>query len=122
MSDAWRSYPGAPPHGTVLGHLDKLMARSCTAIDIDGFSILLVRGPFGLRAFVNACPHQYLPLDRHADDILSSDGQSLICSNHDARFDADSGMAQQGPVQGCWLDPVPVVIGPEGVISINSLE
>jgi nitrite reductase/ring-hydroxylating ferredoxin subunit len=79
-------------------------------LDIAGFPVLLVQGADGLRAYVNACPHQFLPLDWRSDRILSPDGRTLRCSNHDAGFDADTGAGLDGFAQGCALDPVPIEI------------
>ncbi len=110
MSEAWKSYPGAASPGTDLCGLDDLPDPGSFSVSVGDFSVLLVRNGAELRAFVNACPHQYLPLDYRADDVLSADRGKLICSNHDAVFDADTGEGLGGFAQGCALDMVPVEI------------
>ena len=105
----WRSYPGAPAPGTVLLAADALDEGAVQSVDLDGFPVLLVRGASGLRAFVNACPHLFLPLDRNGDRVLGADGARLVCSNHGAVFDADTGAGISGPGSDCALDFVPVV-------------
>ncbi|MEF9605156.1 Rieske 2Fe-2S domain-containing protein, partial [Paracoccus sp. PXZ] len=72
------------------------------------FPLLLVRLADGIRAYVNACPHQYLPLDHRGDRIVSADGTRLMCSAHGAMFDIASGEAVQGA--DCGLDAVPLAI------------
>lgn len=106
--DAWRDFPGAPAPGTALCDAADIPAQGVKSLDIQGFPVLLLRGAEGLRAYVNACPHQFLPLDWRSDRILSPDGRVLRCSNHDAGFDADTGQGLDGVAQGCALDPVPV--------------
>lgn len=108
MSDAWKSYPGAPSTGASLG--PDLEEGALRATDIDGFGIIVFRTGLGLMAYVNACPHNYMPLTYQSEDILTSTGKFLVCSNHDAVFDAATGEAKSGPVQGCTLDAVPVVL------------
>ena len=106
---SWRDYRGAPASGAELARSDEAPEGAAVVIDVDGFSIVLARGPRGLAAFVNACPHQYLPLDYKGDRILSADGATLRCTNHSAGFDAASGEGVEGLGLGCALDKIPVV-------------
>lgn len=107
-AEAWRDFPGAPEKGTRICAAAEVPLTGVTSHDLDGFPILLVASAEGLRAYVNACPHQYLPLDWRSPNILSADGEMLRCSNHDAGFDACTGQGRDGLGQGCALDPVPV--------------
>jgi nitrite reductase/ring-hydroxylating ferredoxin subunit len=108
--DAWKSFPGAPGQGAVICAASDVPERGVRSFDLDGFPIVLVASAEGLRAYVNACPHQYLPLDWRSANILSPDGETLRCSNHDAGFDACTGAGIDGLGQGCALDPVPVTL------------
>ena len=110
MSNAWQSYPGAPVPGTRICHLDDVADAGLLPVEIGGFGLLVLRQARDVRAFVNACPHQYLPLDYRSGSILSADGARLICSNHEANFDAVTGEGLGGLVQGCNLDMVPVTL------------
>lgn len=110
MSEAWKSYPGAVASGTDLCGVDDIPDPGTHSVAVGDFSILLVRSKSGVRAFVNACPHQYLPLDYRADDVLSADQNKLLCSNHDAVFDAETGAGLGGFASGCELDAVPVEV------------
>lgn len=120
--DAWRSYPSAPAGGAVLcafGDIPCAGSKSVLVTTPNGeFPVLLVRRSDALHAYVNACPHQYLPLDYRSDRLLSADGTKLVCSSHGAVFEADTGECIGGPAQGCALDPVPVVVGIDGKIRI----
>jgi nitrite reductase/ring-hydroxylating ferredoxin subunit len=114
--DAWRDFPGAPGPGTPLCPASEVPQRGIRSLDLDGFPLLLVASAGGLRAYVNACPHQFLPLDWRSGKILSGDGETLRCSNHDAGFDACTGAGIDGLGQGCALDPVPVRIDGETLV------
>jgi len=107
---AWTDYSSAPPQGTVV----------CAQADVDPFvslsvesengslPIIVVRTQQGLVAYVNACPHQYLPLDYQQAQIVSADGTKLMCSAHGAMFDASTGDVKMGAP--CGLDRVPITI------------
>lgn len=108
MSDVWKSYPNAPASGTEISYLSELDDPSTLSIDLNGFPLLLVQKNGLLHAFVNACPHQYLPLDYKGDKLLSSDGSKLRCTNHNASFDIETGKGVEGLGIGCNLDIVPI--------------
>lgn len=120
--DAWRTYPAAPGGGIALCALDDMAhtsTRSVIVTTANGeFPVLIVRLGSNVLAYVNACPHQYLPLDHRSNRLLSADGTKLMCSNHSAMFDAETGDCIAGPAQGSALDPIPVVVGDDGIIRI----
>ena len=108
MADDWRSFPGAPSLGTRLCNSTDVAPGAPHFLDIDGFPLLVLENASGLRAFVNACPHQFLPLNYRGDAVLSADGTRLRCSNHSAEFDAMTGKGCGGFGWDCALTPVPV--------------
>ena len=110
MTAAWQSYPGAPDPGARICTLAEIGAAGVFPAYVAGFGILVLYRRGAVSGFVNACPHQYLPLDHRASDILTDDGARLVCSNHDATFDADSGAGIGGHGIGCNLDPIPLEI------------
>ena len=105
---SWKDYRDAPQPGTILAESAALAAGGTLTVTRGAFPALLVRAPAGLRAYVNACPHQYLPLDHKGDRLLSADGATLRCTNHSAGFDAGSGAGTEGLGLGCALEPIPV--------------
>lgn len=88
-------------------------------MELDGFPVLLARSGGQIRAYVNACPHQFLPLDYRAKSVLSSDGRILRCSNHEAGFDLVTGEGIDGFGAGCALDPIPVREDESGQVVID---
>lgn len=118
MSDAWKYYPNAPASGTNICNLSDICKLDTLTIDLNGFPLLLIHQDKKVHAFVNACPHQYLPLDYKGDRLLSLDGTKLRCTNHSASFDAQTGEGVEGFGIGCHLDIVPVRINKNNQIII----
>ncbi len=103
----WQDLPRAPDPGTFVCNLSELGIGSSKSIDLDGFSVLLLRNTTGVFAYFNACPHQYLPLDWRTKNVLSVQGDVLLCSNHHASFDAQTGKGLDGFAQGSALTAIP---------------
>ncbi|MEL6792829.1 MAG: Rieske 2Fe-2S domain-containing protein [Pseudomonadota bacterium] len=106
---SWTDYRDAPAPGTILARASDVPEGGTTTLTLGAFPVLLARGAAGLRAFVNACPHQYLPLDHKGDGLMSADGTRLRCTNHSAGFDAGTGEGVEGLGHGCALEAIPVV-------------
>lgn len=105
---AWTDYAAAPAPGTrICAAADLVRVLSLSVEGARGaLPVQLVRRAAGVSAFVNACPHQYLPLDYRGPQVLSADGARLLCTSHGASFCAESG----APLSGldCGLDAIPV--------------
>ncbi|MGK9166357.1 Rieske (2Fe-2S) protein [Inquilinus limosus] len=116
---AWRRHPHAPAAGAVLARLNEIEDPGVRQLAFGAgrrvFSMLLVRRGGMVRAFLDACPHAFLPLTWRGGSVLSADGQRLICSNHFAEFDAEDGSSLSGPAD-CGLDAIPVRVEANGVI------
>ncbi|WP_118138570.1 Rieske 2Fe-2S domain-containing protein [Oceanicella sp. SM1341] len=108
--EPWKSMQGAPAPGQALIALAEL-EQGARVLTFDEFGVILLREGDTVRAFWNACPHQYLPLDWRSPGILSADGTKLMCSNHAAIFDARTGAPAEGSIPvscGLWAIPVAV--------------
>lgn len=122
MSDAWRKYLGAPAEGTELCRLEAVPESGTLSLSVGGFPVLLARSGTLLRAYVNACPHQFLPLDHRGDRIISADGTVLRCTNHSAGFRLDDGEGVEGLGLGCALDVIPVAVNAAGLVVIGRVD
>jgi nitrite reductase/ring-hydroxylating ferredoxin subunit len=122
MSDAWKSYRGAPADGTILCDAEDLADGEVKSLKLGtaAFPILLVRSAGALGAYVNACPHQYLPLDHRSGHVLSADGSVLRCTNHGAGFRVEDGVGVEGLGLNCGLDAIPIVVDDEGRIRVRA--
>lgn len=109
---SWDDYASAPPRGTEICPADAITDATSIVITSErgSFPVILVRRTDGVRGFVNACPHHFLPLDYHGRQILSADRTRLLCSVHGAQFCADSGEGVHGEGLGCRLEAVPLEI------------
>ncbi len=108
MSEAWTSYTGAPALGVTVCAADAVPEGETCCLEVDGFPLVLVRVAGALHAYVNACPHQYLPLNHKGDKLISVDKAILRCTNHSAGFSVETGEGVEGLGLGACLDPVPV--------------
>lgn len=117
----WQDLSTAPDIGTALCHRDAVKGAVSYTVETEkgAFPLILVESDDGIRAYVNACPHQYLPLDYRSPRILSADGSKLICSGHGAMFDIETGEGLAGDGFGCALDRVPVTLDQSGMIRIG---
>ena len=87
------------------------------SLESGGFPILLIGQGTGLRAYVNACPHQFLPLDHRGSRLLSEDGRVIRCTNHGAGFSVETGDGTEGLGLGECLDRIPIEVK-DGVVVI----
>jgi nitrite reductase/ring-hydroxylating ferredoxin subunit len=105
-----------------LGHLHDFPDDSATPAtyqqDWKETALLVVRQGSALVAYVDLCPHVYLPLTYRGSRVLSEDGTRLRCTNHAAEFAVSDGRALSGPTNSCRLDSVPLAVGPDGVVSL----
>lgn len=108
MSDLWTTFKRAPPVGTVICANSEIVKNATHSVDLKGFPVILARHDDRLVAYVNACPHQFLPLDYRSANVISANGAMLRCSNHAAGFDLATGEGVEGHGEGCSLTPVPV--------------
>lgn len=109
---SWTDYSSAPAAGTPVCAADQVTAVHPLTVTTEkgSFPLLVIRARDGagdgFRAYVNACPHQYLPLNYRGEQLLSADGTMLMCTAHGARFDLLTGAAVAGA--DCGLDVVPL--------------
>lgn len=111
--------------GEVMCPLDALEDPGSKAFRVvfeDGHEvdIFAVRRGDDVYAYVNVCPHQYLPLNWHTDIFLTLDKSKILCMMHAARFEIDTGEMIYGPVPyPCRLRPVPVTVE-EGAVRLDA--
>ena len=82
-------------------------------------AVLVVRRGGELRAYLDLCPHQFLPLTWRGRKVLSVDGKRLRCSNHGAEFAVSDGRGVSGPGSACGLTPVPLLVDPDGTVRVD---
>jgi nitrite reductase/ring-hydroxylating ferredoxin subunit len=120
MNDNWKTYPFAPAEGAVVCAASDVPQPGTRSVELGGYPILLACSGGPIVAYVNACPHQFLPLDYRSASVLSADGRILRCSNHEAGFDLATGAGVDGFGAGCALDPIPVFEDEQGNVVVGA--
>jgi nitrite reductase/ring-hydroxylating ferredoxin subunit len=70
---------------------------------------ILVRADGEIRAWLNYCQHYtHINIDKGSGAEMR--GEELICTNHGAYFEADSGFCNFGPCEGAYLTDVEIAI------------
>jgi nitrite reductase/ring-hydroxylating ferredoxin subunit len=70
----------------------------------DALDIIVVQTDGARHAYVNSCPHQFIPLETFPNHFFTEDKKYLVCSGHGARFAPESGACVSGPCLGRGLD------------------
>jgi nitrite reductase/ring-hydroxylating ferredoxin subunit len=74
----------------------------------DELDIIVVQENGRRHAYVNCCPHQFIPLETFPNRFLTQDKKFFVCSGHGARFALDTGRCVSGPCLGRGLDPLAI--------------
>ena len=62
--------------------------------------IVIVKTGGTAHAYINCCPHQFIPLETFPNHFLSDDRRHLLCSGHGALFELATGICTRGPCAG----------------------
>jgi nitrite reductase/ring-hydroxylating ferredoxin subunit len=71
--------------------------------------------------YLNLCRHWTVGLDFDDNDFFSEDGGFLVCKNHGAVYEPETGKCQGGPCGGAALYQVPL-IEKDGVLYAEPLK
>ncbi len=69
--------------------------------------VLRFRG--NVYGYLNQCPHLFLKLDYEEGEFFDISGNYIICANHGALFEPDSGACVSGPCYGASLRPIRII-------------
>jgi nitrite reductase/ring-hydroxylating ferredoxin subunit len=70
----------------------------------DELDIIIVNSDGKAHAYINCCPHQFIPLETFPNHFLTEDKRHLVCSGHGALFELSTGFCARGPCAGQALD------------------
>ena len=101
-----------------LAHVDEVSAAKARVATVPGQnqSIILIRDGDTVKAYVNNCPHQHVPLNEAYKVDVNPFAKTLKCSVHDAWFKIADGECVEGPCLGDHLKPFPIRIDEQGNI------
>ena len=66
----------------------------------DELDIVIVQTAGVRHAYINSCPHEYIPLETFPNHFLTEDKKHFLCSGHGARFVLATGECVSGPCFG----------------------
>lgn len=90
-----------------------------TGEEAERLDVIVIKRGGTVRAFLNSCPHQSMPLETFPDRFLNEDGTLFVCSTHGARFRVEDGLCVSGPCEGKSLAVVPIVVDAGDVVLIR---
>jgi len=106
----WQEFPGAPALGTKICAVADIPCKGVLSVALGEYPVLVLKAGADIQVFVNACPHQFLPLDQRSSSVISTDGLRLMCSNHHAEFNISNGEGASGHGLYSCLSIVPTHI------------
>jgi nitrite reductase/ring-hydroxylating ferredoxin subunit len=120
-SDDQTAEPPVVKPGDVLCRIEELDnpgSRGFVMLrDGDEEEIFVVRDGDDAFAYVNVCPHRFLPLNWKPDVFLNFQKTRILCVVHAATFDLRDGSYMGGPCPGQSLESIPLTIE-DGVIRL----
>ena len=69
----------------------------------------VIRHAQGSKAYINRCAHLMLELDWEPGEVFDLDREYLICANHGALYNPETGACAAGPCNGIGLESLTVV-------------
>lgn len=98
------------PDGQLLCALDDITegksARFQATVDGTPRQLIAIRKGESVYLYINSCPHIGAPLDFKPGQFLNLERTHILCANHGALFDIETGDCISGPCAGEPLTPV----------------
>lgn len=95
---------GRPVHVTFLCSTEGLADPGTKNVVLgdppDDLDIVIVQERGVRHAYINCCPHEFIPLETFPNHFLTEDKKHLLCSGHGARFVLATGECVYGPCLG----------------------
>lgn len=98
----------------VLGLADLKEQGSRSVPLPDGTQAFVLRHQGALHAYLNRCPHWGVDLDYGFGDFVDKRVGRVVCRNHAAEFECDTGLCVKGPCVGKSLERVTLVEDADG--------
>lgn len=119
MNDDWKNHSNAPLAGQYICLAEEVNDNGFKSFILNEYPIIVTKTNNIISAFVNMCPHQYLPFDYKGDGVISQDGASIMCSSHGAKFCIKTAKGTEGFGLGHSLEPIPLAIDSKGRVCIG---
>ena len=90
----------------VLCHVDALRDNESRGFKVGQRRLVLVKKGGTFFLYENVCPHLGINLEYTEHEFLDSDKSYILCANHGALFEIDTGRCIAGPCSGQALTSV----------------
>ena len=89
----------------------------CTVREVESGEereVILVRADDGVHAWLNYCQHYtHINIDKGPGAEMRNG--ELICENHGAYFESDTGFCTFGPCEGAYLNGIDIEVNDDGI-------
>ena len=113
-STSWSEHELAPAPGTELCPLEEIPDGDGKELifgeTTSAFRMFVVRRGGSVWGYVNTCPHVSLTLNLFPNRFTRPGADLIVCANHGAAFELETGYCVSGPCAGEHLEKVPVVV------------
>ncbi len=99
--------------------LNELVENEARSVRIPGREVILVLRDGTVYAWENTCPHLGINLEFQPDQFMDADQHFLLCHNHGALFEVETGHCVSGPCQGERLTSIPIRIDDGDIVWVN---
>ncbi len=93
-----------------MWRLDDIPDGDAVALEDGKRRLIAVRRGGDVFVYLNNCPHRYWPLDYKPGQFLNAEKTHILCANHGALFDIETGACVSGACGGKGLRPVAVTV------------
>ncbi len=103
-----------------LANIKQLSNAKTMIVNSGSRSVVLIKYEESVKAYINNCPHQNVPLNEAYKIDVNPFEKTMKCSVHDAFFNIEDGVCIEGP---CWneaLETVDIRIDDKGDIFLGS--
>lgn len=98
----------------IIATVDEIADPGSKGISIDrestNLELFVVKKDSKIVVYENSCPHTSGPLDWTPDQFLDIDNEHIMCANHGAHFEIDTGLCIYGPCKAESLKAIPFTI------------
>ncbi|WP_019556763.1 PfkB family carbohydrate kinase [Thiomicrorhabdus arctica] len=103
-----------------LANIKQLSNAKTLTVNSGTRSVILIKHGDSVKAYLNNCPHQNVPLNEAYKIDVNPFEKTMKCSVHDAFFNIEDGLCIEGP---CWneaLETIDIHIDDKGNIFLGS--
>ncbi len=99
-----------------IAKTEQIEERDARSFDTSIGEVIITQRDGLFYAYKNSCPHLNISLEFQEQQFMDLDHEYLICANHGALFETETGRCVAGPCLGKSLVHVPIQVHSDGGI------